>query len=197
MRKTADSQPESQRSAAKPLLVLGVTGSIAAYKAADLTSRLRQAGLDVQVIMTAAAQKLVCPQTFCTLSRHQVITDLWSMPDWQPGHVELALRASALLVMPATANVIGKMAHGIADDALSTYCLSHAGPVYVAPAMNPRMWGHAAVQANVRTLVERGVRFIGPVAGPVACGDDGVGRLASLDDIFAVITGELLAGPAG
>ncbi|HQC52214.1 MAG TPA: flavoprotein [Lentisphaeria bacterium] len=178
----AEHLPES------PLLVLGVTGSIAAYKAADLTSRLRQAGVEVQVIMTAAAQKLVCPQTFCTLSRHPVITDLWMMPDWQPGHVELAMRAVALLVMPATANIIGKMAHGIADDALSTYYLSHVGQVYVAPAMNPRMWAHPAVQANCRILTGRGVHFIGPVAGPVACGEAGLGRLAAVDEIFAVMT---------
>ena len=196
MRKTDDSPLDSKRPPESPMLVLGVTGSIAAYKAADFTSRWRQAGLGIQVIMTAAAQKLVCPQTFCTLSRHPVITDLWTMPDWQPGHVELAMRAAALLVMPATANIIGKMAHGIADDALSTYYLSHVGPVYVAPAMNPRMWAHPAVQANCRILAERGVRFIGPVAGPVACGGDGVGRLASVDEIFAVMTRASGAGTA-
>ena len=188
MRKTDNAQLDTKQSPENPLLVLGVTGSIAAYKAADLTSRLRQAGLGVQVIMTAAAQKLVCPQTFCTLSRHPVITDLWTMPDWQPGHVELAMPASALLVMPATANIIGKMAHGIADDALSTYYLSHVGPVYVAPAMNPRMWANPAVQDNCRILTERGVHFIGPVAGPVACGEAGLGRMAAVDEIFAVTT---------
>lgn len=186
MKKNDESASASAGSVGK-LLVLGVTGSIAAYKAADLTSRLRQSGIGVQVIMTAAAQKLVCPQTFCTLSRNPVITDLWQMPDWQPGHVELALRASALLIMPATANFIGKMAHGIADDALSTYYLSHTGSVFVAPAMNPRMWAHPAVKENCRVLQERGVQMIGPVAGPVACGDDGMGRLAPLEDILATI----------
>jgi len=174
-----------------PLLVLGVTGSIAAYKAADLTSRLVQSGVGVQVIMTASAQKLVCPQTFMTLSRNAVITDLWSMPDWQPGHIALAVRASLLVVAPATANILAKMAHGIADDALSTYYLSHTGPVLVAPAMNPRMWGHPATQENCRILKERGVEFIGPEQGHVACGEEGMGRLASVERILETVLGRL------
>ncbi len=132
---------------------LGVTGSIAAYKAADLASRLVQAGFDVHVLMTDAAAKLIQPRTFLTLSRNPVIVDLWSSPDWRPGHIALADRADLLVVAPATANILGKMANGIGDDALSVYCLSHPGPVLVAPAMNPRMWEHPAVRANCRTLV--------------------------------------------
>ncbi len=168
-------------------VVLGVTGSIAAYKAADLTSKLAQEGVDVHVIMTASAQKLVCPQTFLTLSRNPVVTSLWDMPDWQPGHIALALRANLLVIAPATANILGKMAHGIADDALSTYFLSHTAPVLVAPAMNPRMWANPAVQDNVKLLKKRGITFVGPDKGHVACGEQGPGRLAKLDDILEAI----------
>jgi phosphopantothenoylcysteine synthetase/decarboxylase len=168
-------------------VVLGVTGSIAAYKAADLTSRLVQAGLTVTVIMTANAQRLVQPQTFATLSRSPVITDLWELPDWQPGHIALAERATVLVVAPATANILAKLAHGLADDALSTYALSHSGPVVVAPAMNPRMWAHPAVEANCALLRDRGVRFVGPDSGRVACGEGGVGRLAAVGDILAAV----------
>ncbi len=171
----------------KTLLVLGVTGSIAAYKAADLTSKLVQKGIDVQVIMTESAQKLVCPQTFMTLSRNPVITSLWEMPDWQPGHIALAIRAAALLIAPATANILAKMAHGIADDALSTYYLSHTGPVLVAPAMNPRMWQHPATVDNCKLLKKRKVQFIGPETGHVACGENGPGRLAEVTTIVDAI----------
>ena len=175
----------------KPLLVLGVTGSIAAYKAADITSKLVQNGVDVQVIMTEAAQRLVCPQTFMTLSRTPVVTSLWEMPDWQPGHIALAMRATALLIAPATANILAKMAHGIADDALSTYYLSHTGPVMVAPAMNPRMWQHPATVDNCKLLKKRKVQFIGPDTGHVACGENGLGRLAEVTDIIAAVLKQL------
>ena len=177
--------------AKKPLLVLGVTGSIAAYKAADITSKLVQNGIDVQVIMTEAAQRLVCPQTFMTLSRNPVITSLWEMPDWQPGHIALAIRATALLIAPATANILAKMAHGIADDALSTYCLSHTGPVMVAPAMNPRMWQHPATVDNCKLLKKRKVQFIGPETGHVACGENGPVRLAEVSDVIAAVLKQL------
>lgn len=175
-------QPLSQR-----VIVLGVTGSIAACKAADLTSKLVQAGADVHVVMTDSATKLVQPITFLTLSRRPVITDLWALSDWQPGHIALADRAELLVVAPATANILGKMAHGIADDALSTFALSHAGPVLVAPAMNPRMWAHPAVRANVETLKSRGVAVVGPAEGRVACGTGGIGRLAPVPEIIAGI----------
>ena len=167
------------------VLVLGVTGSIAAYKAAELTSQLRKAGVTVRVMMTEAATRLVCPQTFQTLSRAPVVTSLWDSPEWQPQHIELALETKLLVVAPATANILAKMAQGIADDALSTFCLSHDGPVLVAPAMNPRMWKHPATQANVRLLRERGVHFVGPVVGSVACGEAGMGRMASVEEILA------------
>jgi phosphopantothenoylcysteine synthetase/decarboxylase len=168
-------------------VVLGVTGSIAAYKAADLTSKLVQAGADVHVVMTESATRLVQPQTFLTLSHNPVVTDLWTIPTWRPEHIALADTADVLVIAPASANILGKMAHGIADDALSTFALSHAGPVIVAPAMNPRMWEHPAVQANCRMLVERGVVFVGPEDGHVACGPGGVGRLTSVENILTRI----------
>ena len=166
------------------ILVLGVTGSIAAYKAAELTSQLCKAGVVVRVMMTEAATHLVCPQTFQTLSRGPVVTSLWDSPEWQPRHIELALETKLLLIAPATADILAKMAQGIADDALSTFCLSHDGSVLVAPAMNPRMWKHPATQANVKLLKKRGVKFVGPVVGSVACGEAGMGRMASVEEIF-------------
>jgi len=169
------------------VLALGITGSIAAYKAADLTSKIRQAGISVQVLMTANAQKLVCAQTFFTLSQMPVITDLWGVSDWRPGHIELAQRCKILLIAPATANILAKMAYGIADDALSTFCLSHDGPVLVAPAMNSRMWKHPATKENCRVLKERGVIFIGPDSGNLACGPEGKGRMATVEEIFTAV----------
>ena len=168
-------------------IVFGVTGGIAAYKAADLCSKLTQKSYDVHVIMTESAQELVTSRTFQTLSKNPVMTSLWEEPDWQPGHVALAERAGLLVVAPCTANFIGKFAHGIADDALTTYALTHSGKVLLAPAMNPKMWKNAAVQANIAILKERGVEFIGPEAGHVACGDDGLGRMSEPTDILKKI----------
>lgn len=171
----------------KKTIVIGVTGSIAAYKAADLCSKLVQKDYEVIVIMTEAAQKLITQQTFLTLSRNPVITDLWSVPEWQPGHIALADKADLLLVAPCTANFIGKYAHGIADDALSTYAITHNGKVIIAPAMNPKMWQNPAVQDNVKMLKKRGVKFIGPAEGRVACGDGGMGRMESVEKILKEI----------
>jgi len=172
---------------AAPVIALGVTGSIAAYKAADLTSRLVKARYEVVVLMTAAARELVTERTFLTLSRNPVICGLWDMPEWQPGHIALADRAALLVVAPATANFIGKYAAGIADDALTTYALAHAGRILIAPAMNPKMWAHPAVQANCATLRKRGVKFVGPESGRVACGAAGEGRMAEPETILAAI----------
>ena len=172
----------------KRTIALGVTGSIAAYKAADLCSKLVQADFDVVVLMTESATKLVAPQTFLTLSKNPVITDLWKLPSWQPGHIALADRAELFAVVPSTANFIGKYANGIADDALTTYALSHSGKVLLAPAMNPKMWSHPAVQANIQTLKDRGVKLAGPASGRVACGAEGEGRLENIDTIFETIT---------
>ena len=171
----------------KKTIALGVTGSIAAYKAADLCSRLVKNNYDVVVIMTESARKLITDRTFLTLSRNPVITDLWDIPQWQPGHIALAERAELLVVAPCTANFIGKFANGIADDPLTTYALSHKSNILLAPAMNPNMWTNQAVKNNVALLKERGISFTGPVEGRVACGTEGTGRMADVADIIADI----------
>ncbi|MEI6070733.1 MAG: flavoprotein [Verrucomicrobiae bacterium] len=167
-------------------IVLGVTGSIAAYKAADLTSRLVKAGCDVFVVMTAGAREFVAPLTFQTLSRNPVVTGIFDGQEaWCPGHVALADRADLLLIAPATANVIAKLACGIADDALTSIALACAAPLFIAPAMNGKMWAHPATRANVATLQARGAEFIGPEEGLLACGYEGIGRLWDVADIAA------------
>ncbi len=171
----------------KKTIALGVTGSIAAYKAADLCSKLVQADFDVVVLMTSSATKLVTEQTFLTLSKNPVITDLWEIPEWRPGHIALADKAELFVVAPATANFIGKYANGMADDALTTYALSHSGKVVVAPAMNPKMYANPAVQVNIETLKKRGVMFCGPAEGHVACGLSGKGRLEHIETLFSKI----------
>lgn len=161
-------------------IVLGVTGSIAAYKAAEITSRLTKAGVDVHVVLTADAQKFITALTFQTLSRNPVETDLYDEAEgWKPMHIKLADEAKLLLIAPATANVLAKMANGIADDALSCIALAlePKTPVLVAPAMNGKMWLHAATQENVARLKKRGVQFIGPEEGMLSCGYEGLGRL--------------------
>lgn len=170
-----------------PVITLGVTGGIAAYKAADLCSKLTQNGFQVQVVMTANATKFVTPLTFQTLSRRPVITQLWEHADWKPEHVAVAQETNLFAVAPCTANFLAKYAHGIADDALSTFAISMHCPVLLAPAMNPAMWSHPAVQDNVQILQKRGVHFAGPARGRVACGADGVGRMAPVEEIFAAI----------
>ena len=161
-------------------IILGITGSIAAYKAADLVSKLVKLDYDVHVIMTESAKKLICEQTFLTLSRNPVVSDLWSVNDWQPEHIQLAEKASLLVVAPCTANFIGKYACGIADDALTTYALAHTGKVLLAPAMNVKMWQHPAVQDNCKILAKRGVNFIGPDTGNLACGIKDKGHISDI-----------------
>ncbi len=165
-------------------IVLGVTGSIAAYKAADLVSQLRKRGAEVFPVMTVAAQKFVTPLTLQTLARQPVVTDLWSEGHgWEPGHVELADKADLLLVAPATADVIAQFAHGLAPDFLSSLHLVCRAPVLIAPAMNGKMWLHPATVANVAALQSRGVEFIGPEEGLLACGYEGIGRLWPVEGI--------------
>src|SRR5215472_9828753 len=169
-------------------IILGVTGSIAAYKAADLTSRLGKAGCDVHVVMTADAQQFITPLPFKTLSRHPVVTDLYAEEeDWKPAHISLADAADLLLIAPATANSIAKLAHGLADDALSCIALAlnpHA-KILIAPAMNGKMWLHLATQENVATLKKRGAEFIGPDEGMLSCGYEGIGRLWPVEKVAA------------
>jgi len=161
-------------------VVLGVTGSIAAYKAADLTSHLTKQGCDVHVVMTADALRFITTLPFKTLSRHPVITDLYDEEEgWKPTHIRLADEADLLLIAPATANTIAKLALGIADDALSciALALNPKARLLVAPAMNGKMWLHAATQQNVATLKSRGAEFVGPEEGLLSCGYEGLGRL--------------------
>ena len=169
-------------------VVLGVTGGIAAYKACELTSRLRKAGAQVYVIMTKNACQFVSPLTFETLSNHPAVTDTFSRPDtWEVEHIALAKRADVFVIAPATANILAKMACGIADDMLSTTVLATRAPVLVAPAMNTGMWENIATRENVKTLQSRGVQFIGPEGGFLACGDSGAGRMSEPKDIFDAI----------
>src|SRR2546426_820245 len=167
-------------------IILGVTGSIAAHKAADLASLLTKQGCDVRVVMTADALRFITSLPFKTLSRHPVVTDLYDEEEgWKPLHIRLADEADLLLIAPATANFIAKLAHGLANDALSciALALNLKAKTLVAPAMNGKMWRHPATQQNVATLKSRGVEFIGPEEGMLSCGYEGLGRLWPVEDI--------------
>lgn len=173
-------------------IVLGVTGSIAAYKAADLTSRLVKLGAEVAPVMTAAAQRFITPLTLQTLARQPVATDLWDEGNgWRPGHIDLAEKADLLLVAPATADVIAQFAAGLAPDFLSSLYLMARCPVLIAPAMNGKMWTHPATAANVSALRARGVEFIGPEEGMLACGYEGIGRLWAVEGIVDRVVARL------
>jgi phosphopantothenoylcysteine decarboxylase/phosphopantothenate--cysteine ligase len=166
-------------------VVLGVTGGIAAYKAAALCSKLVQAGADVRVIMTRSAVQFITPLTFQTISRHDVIVDIFDEKDASSvSHIDLADRADLVVVAPATANILAKMTYGMANDMLSTTLLATTAPILVAPAMNVHMYEHTAVQSNLKQLRERGIHFIDPNAGQLACGYVGKGRLAEPEQIF-------------
>ena len=179
--------------ARKRRVLLGVTGSIAAYKGADLCSKLVQAGYDVTVCMTDAAQKLVGPLTFAALTGRPVATDPYtSERDVHVEHIRLADVAEVLVVAPATANFLGKAANGIADDVLTSAYLAVTCPVIVAPAMNVRMWNHAAVKRNLATLRRDRVEIVEPDAGFLACGDVGRGRLAPPEAILARVAAALV-----
>ena len=162
----------------KPCVVLGVTGGIAVYKACELLRLLQKRGIDFFVVMPQNACRFVAPLTFETLSGHPVAVDTFDRPQtWEVEHIALAKRADLFLIAPATANIMGKMACGIADDMLSTTVMATRAPVLVAPAMNTGMWENAAVQQNVKTLRARGVEIVAPVSGHLACGDNGAGKL--------------------
>ena len=171
-------------------IALGVTGGVAAYKAAELVRRLQQEKLDVQVVMTRAAQEFIAPLTFAAITGQKVITDMFRDAGAGPANVESAIehiavaqRIDLLLVAPATADVLGKFAHGIAEDFLGTLYLATKAPVIVAPAMNVNMWEHAATQENVAALRARGVHVVDPDEGYLACGMTGAGRLAATETI--------------
>jgi phosphopantothenoylcysteine decarboxylase len=172
----------------KKNIVLAVTGSIAAHRAADLASQLTKQGCSVHVVMTADAQRFITPLPFKTLTRHPVVTDLYDEEEgWKPVHVRLADEADLLLIAPATANIIAKLALGIANDALGclALALNPKAKILIAPAMNGKMWLHPATRQNVATLKSRGVEFIGPEKGMLSCGYEGLGRLWPVDEIAA------------
>ncbi|MCC8669587.1 bifunctional phosphopantothenoylcysteine decarboxylase/phosphopantothenate--cysteine ligase CoaBC [Xanthomonas arboricola] len=171
-------------------LLLCVGGGIAAYKSLELVRRLRDAGAQVQVAMTSGAQQFVTPLSFQALSGQPTRTTLWdSAAEQAMGHIELARWADQVIVAPATADLLARLAHGLADDLVSTLCLATTAPLTVAPAMNHRMWLHPATQANVATLSARGVRVVGPEDGPLAEGESGPGRLAEPAAIIAALAG--------
>ena len=174
-------------------IILGVTGSIAAHKAVDVCSQLVKAGASLHVVMTRDAQEFITPLAFKTLSRNPVVTSLYDEEEggsaegegWRPRHPRLADEADLILVAPATANTLAKLAQGQADDALGCIALA-ANPtakLLLAPALNGKMWEHPATQANVALLKDRGAQFIGPAAGDLACGYEGLGRLARVEEI--------------
>ncbi len=181
-----------------PHIVLGVTGSIAAYKAADLVRRMVRRGWDVSVVMTAGAEAFVAPLTFQTLSRRPVGRGLFDERDgWHPEHISYADRADALVVAPCTANVMAKLACGIADDLLTCTALATRAPVVIAPAMNDNMWAHPATRANAEILKGRGVAFVEVGTGDLACGREGQGRMAEVDVIMSVVDAIMAKQPGG
>jgi phosphopantothenoylcysteine decarboxylase/phosphopantothenate--cysteine ligase len=176
--------------AARPLgrIVLGLTGGIAAYKAAELTRLLVNEGIAVDVVMTAAATQFIAPMTLQALSGHPVLTDLWQSGAANAmGHIDLSRGADAILVAPASAGFIAKLAHGHADDLLSTLCLARDCPLLVAPTMNVQMWNNPATQRNVAQLRTDGVEILGPGSGSQACGEVGDGRMIEPEEILAAL----------
>src|ERR1700692_2304544 len=178
-------------------VTVGVSGGIAAYKAAEVVRALQRQALDVHVVMTEAAQRFITPLTFASLTGHKVTTGLWPASpgegdlDSSIEHIGEAQTTDALVVAPATANVLAKFAHGLADDFLTTLFLATRAPVIVAPAMNVNMWEHPATQANLDTLERRGVRIVPPDKGPLACGMVGNGRLAEPEAIVEAVLAKL------
>lgn len=172
-------------------VLLGVTGGVAAYKSAELASRLTQAGAAVDVVMTPAAMEFATPLLFAALTRRQVHHDPW-VSERKPEHISLAQRPDLAVVAPATANTLAKLAGGIADNLLTSTLLACPRPVLLAPAMNPGMWDAAATRRNLETLRADGYHFVGPEAGNLACGDRGVGRMSEPADILLAME-ELLA----
>lgn len=170
----------------KRCVVLGVTGGIAAYKAAEIVSRLKKLGADVRVIMTKNACEFITPLTLETLSVNPVVCDTFERArTWEVEHIALAARADLFLIAPATANIMAKMAAGLADDMLSTTVLATHAPILLAPAMNTAMWENPVTQENREKLARRGVRFVGPAEGHLACGTTGKGHIASVEDIVS------------
>jgi phosphopantothenoylcysteine decarboxylase/phosphopantothenate--cysteine ligase len=178
----------------KPLkILLGVTASIAAYKACDLIKDLKKTGYEVYVVMTKDAHHLVTPLSLQTFSGNEVTTDFFA-PSGKPRHIKLAEEADLILVAPATADCIAKIANGFADDALTSTILASTAPVLVAPAMNDKMWNNPFTQENIERLKKNGIRIIQPIKGMLACGYEGMGHLAPLEDIVKAVN-EKLSSP--
>jgi phosphopantothenoylcysteine decarboxylase len=170
--------------AEKKSVVLGVTGSIAAYKSAELASLLVKQGHEVFAVMTHDATEFIAPLTLQTLSKNPVMTSFFDEKEsWRPGHIELADRAHLLLIAPATAHIIAELAHGLAGHPLAAIALATRAPILMAPAMNGKMWTHPATEENVEKLKARGIEFIGPEEGMLACGYEGLGRLWNVNEI--------------
>ena len=186
-----ESTPSISGPLADKTIALGVSGSIAAYKSADLTSELRKAGADVHVVMTESATNFISALTMGTLSRNPVLTSFWDEEGWQPGHIELADKIDLFLVAPATAQQVGNYANGLAPDLLGAIYLATKAPVMLAPAMNGKMYEHEAVQRNLEILKGRGVEIIEPVVGELACGYKGIGKLASVSNIAERVLAKL------
>ena len=169
-------------------ILLIISGGIAAYKSLDLIRQLRKAGAQVRCIVSKGGAQFVTPMSVAALSEHEVYTDLFSLKDEsEMGHIRLSREADLILVAPASANMIAKMAHGLADDLASTCILASDKPVMIVPAMNPMMWDHQATQDNIETLSDRGVGQIGPASGEMACGETGMGRMAEPEDILSAV----------
>jgi phosphopantothenoylcysteine decarboxylase/phosphopantothenate--cysteine ligase len=168
-------------------VVLGVCGSIAAYKSGDIIRRLQDNGCDVTVIMTREAGEFITPLTLSSLSGKNVYSDMFDKDAWRMAHIELARLADIVLVAPATANCIGKLANGLSDDLLTTFVITTRAPVFVAPAMNDEMYANGIVRENCAKLKKHGFKFIEPVKGKLACGTIGIGHLAEVEDIIKAI----------
>lgn len=166
-------------------VILGVTGSIAAYKAAEIVSLFRKQSFDINVLMTKEALEFITPLTFQTLSGNKVVTDMFAPPEtWNPVHTSLADAADLIVIAPATANIIGKLAGGICDDILSCVVFASKAPVLIAPAMNEKMYRHPITQENIKKLKSIGYNFIGPINGHLACGHEDIGHIAEPVDIL-------------
>jgi phosphopantothenoylcysteine decarboxylase/phosphopantothenate--cysteine ligase len=168
-------------------VVLGVCGSIAAYKAGDIIRRLQENHCEVTVIMTHEATEFITPLTLSALSGKNVYSDMFDKSSWRMAHIELSRSADIVLIAPATANVIGKLASGLADDLLTTFVITHRAPIWIAPAMNDEMYANGIVQDNCAKLKKHGFKFIEPLKGKLACGTVGVGHLAEVEDIIKTV----------
>ena len=165
-------------------VILGVTGSIAAYRACEIISAFRREAIDVQAVLTKEAAEFITPLSLQTLSRNKVITDMFALPEkWDPVHTSIAEKADLVLIAPATANIIGKLASGICDDLLTCIVFATKAPVLIAPAMNEKMYNHKIVQANIAKLKSIGYKFIGPIKGYLACGHVDTGHIAETSQI--------------